>query len=310
MENLQLPPGKTQRPFLTLFFMTLLSILLGVTLLLNNAAAGGETDPPVSFDWRNAGGCNYVTPVRNQGSTTCGSCVAFGTVATMEATIRIENNIPVACDSDAKTREKPIYDDLSESQLFFCNQGNCNDTWVLIGIPGIGGGALDYCKNPGVVPESFCPAYDSILASCEARDVTPCKPEVLDKSYCCCKNYSDRAYKITAYTKMDKDLAKDPEMKAQKTWISTKGPVIANMYAPPSFFDYKEGVFTCEEDGMGNHYISCIGYDDQNGAWLCKNSFGKDWGMDGYFWIGYGECSVDKTMVGISGITGPDITKE
>ena len=49
----------------------------------------------------------------------------------------------------------------------------------------------------------------------------------------------------------------------------------------------------------GNHFVTLVGWDDNyskenfkitppgNGAWICKNSWGTDWGEDGFFYISY-----------------------
>ena len=95
---------------------------------------------PASYDLRNVGGKNFVTPVKNQAS--CGSCVAFGTVATVEGTARVAANNP------------NLAIDLSEAHLFYCHaraQGrNCGNGWWV-------DPALDCFKNPGVADEACYP---------------------------------------------------------------------------------------------------------------------------------------------------------
>ena len=91
---------------------------------------------PAAIDWRNNGG-DWTTPIKDQKS--CGSCVAFGTVATLEARVNI------AC-------KNPALDvDLSEAHLFYCGCGNCCSTgWGFQA-------ALDFCKNTGVGKEADFP---------------------------------------------------------------------------------------------------------------------------------------------------------
>jgi len=289
-----------------LVFITTMIISQGACFVSNAFAddpKGEETHyPPAAFDWRDFNGCNYVTSIKNQGATTCASCVSFGVIATIESIVRIQSKVPVSCKDNRENGGQNIVDDLSEAQLFFCNRKSCNDAWYLIGAGGLGGGAMDFCKQYGVVPESFCPSYGEILKSCEIRGEQPCKPEVLNSNYCCCTGYENRAVKIADYKKIQKEKPQDKEMKNIKSWISSTGPVIASMYADQAFLDYKGGVCKCESEQPANHYVSCIGYDDSRGAWLCKNSFGTDWGEDGYFWIGYGECGIDNNMFGITRI--------
>ena len=83
------------------------------------AAAMTAAGAPSAFDLRNVNGQNFITPIRDQGS--CGSCVAFGSVATVEGTFRRQRNDP------------NLAVDLSEAHLFYCiarAQGrNCSNGW-------------------------------------------------------------------------------------------------------------------------------------------------------------------------------------
>lgn len=90
---------------------------------------------PTAKDWRNVGGQNYVTDVKNQGP--CGSCVSFGTCATIESNIRI------------KAKSPTLAIDLSEAFLQFCGGGSCGGWGLTSG--------LAYAKSDGVTDEACFP---------------------------------------------------------------------------------------------------------------------------------------------------------
>jgi len=41
------------------------------------------------------------------------------------------------------------------------------------------------------------------------------------------------------------------------------------------------------EKPMGGHAVLAVGYNDKKKALLVRNSWGKQWGIDGYFWLPY-----------------------
>jgi len=105
---------------------------------------------PAAIDWRSNGG-NWITPIKNQLS--CGSCVSFGTCATLESRVRI------VC------KNAGLNIDLSEAHLFYCGCGNCCSTgW---NFPP----ALNFCKTTGVGKEADFP-YTPGNQPCKAG-VTP-----------------------------------------------------------------------------------------------------------------------------------------
>ena len=96
-----------------------------------------EAYPP-AFDWRNVGGYNYITPVKDQ-TQTCASCTVFAVIAALEANARIRLNLP------ENVPDRGIID-FSEAQLFFCNQRNCKNGWVAYK-------AREYSQRKGVISE-------------------------------------------------------------------------------------------------------------------------------------------------------------
>lgn len=109
-------------------------------------AAEAAAEFPGAWDWRDVGGADWTTAIRDQEN--CGSCVAFGTVAVLEAMLKRHEN------------DASLQPNLSEAHLFFCGCGNCCDRgwWPT--------NALDYAKNYGV-PDEACFPYQDHDMPCE-----------------------------------------------------------------------------------------------------------------------------------------------
>jgi C1A family cysteine protease len=79
-----------------------------------------------------------------------------------------------------------------------------------------------------------------------------------------------------------------------KEWVSTKGPVSSCFVVYDDFFSYRSGVYRHVTGGeAGGHCVSIVGYNDNPGYWICKNSWGTGWGDQGFFCIAYGECAIE-----------------
>ena len=80
-----------------------------------------------------------------------------------------------------------------------------------------------------------------------------------------------------------------------KREIMKNGPVISNMEVYTDFLTYKSGIYTKGEDVpkfSGTHSIKIVGWGVEDGSeeepnkgnkyWIIENSWGEDWGINGY----------------------------
>ncbi len=184
----------------------------------------------------------------------CGSCWAFAAVATVEAQYNIF------------TQDPALDLDLSEQYLVSdcCACGDCDggDTDC----------ALKLARDQGI-PDEPCLRYIQTDCACEQR----------------CPDWSDRLYTIDATGYVSADVA------TIKEYLMDKGPLSAYMglgSESGGYFD-EDGIYRCDYDNYTNHAVVIVGYDEAEDCWIIKNSFGTDWGDDGYFKVGCRECSIE-----------------
>lgn len=196
----------------------------------------------------------------------CGSCVAHGVAAVMETTYRRAIN-------DAN------FDfDLSEAHLFYCHGGEEGRTCANGWFPDQ---ALDKCKQKGITLESVYP-YTGNQQACAVPG-----------------NWTSNMAKSTGKTKLNGRAA-------IKDWISTRGSVTGCFIVYQDFFSYRSGVYRHVSGGQaGGHCVEIVGYNDAGGYWICKNSWGTNWGEGGFFRIAYGQCQIDSWYgpYGTNGVT-------
>ncbi len=208
---------------------------------------------PPAFNWCDWGGC---TPIKDQGS--CGACWAFSTVALLESQIRLQDGITT---------------DLSEQYLISCNTDfwDCDGGWFAHDyhewkIPPVepAAGAVHEADFPYVASEDDCggphPHHETIISWHYVQD---------------------------EWSNLDVAAIQDA--------ILNHGPVATGICVGPAFQAYDGGVFNTDECGTRTHAVVLVGWDNNqgaNGVWILRNSWGEDWGDNGYMRIEYGTSDV------------------
>jgi C1A family cysteine protease len=265
-------------------------------VVLDGTFTATDGAPPASFDWRNNSG-NWLTDVKDQGI--CGSCWAFAAVGVAEAIFNLDAGNPAL---DLDLSEQYLVSDCDTSS------GDC--------CGGYTNSALSYLRDYGVPDESCLPYVDGgISTGCSCSyDIGlgyyTCDVNCTYSSYFQCSDTtcSDRCGDWETRREFITDVgsvSSDPL--AIKQALIDKGPLAVALDMSGDFDGMD--VFRCPiEDGYTNHAVNIVGYDDAGGYWIVRNSWGNTWNGDGYFHVGYGECSIEEYVYYAdydSGISGP-----
>jgi len=223
-----------------------------------------ETEPlPASFSWQDHGGVDWMMPVRNQ--SRCGSCAAFGITAMLE--MRVKQDL-----------DEPALDiDLSDAHCLTCSGGSCTDgitlaegiaTLMQVGLPTEA--CAPYENASGPLDDVLVTACDE---GCEGRDRGRVYLREVERLY------------------FDDESSLQEQVDAMKKLL-VRSPLLIRLSVFHDVFSYSSGVYAPAEPDpeniTGYHALLLVGFDDARGAWLARNSWGDDWGMDGYLWLAYG----------------------
>lgn len=188
-----------------------------------------------------------VTKVKNQGS--CGSCWAFSTTGSLEGQHAL------------KTDGNPLVS-LSEQNLMDCSRKEGNK--------GCKGGlmidAFKYIKENGGIDTEESYPYKAENGKCRFTQ----------------KNVGATCTGYVSIPKKDCDSLKKA--------IAEVGPISVAMDASEMSFQlYERGIYDpkkCSSTKL-DHGVLAVGYGTKEGKdyWIIKNSWGRSWGMEGYFEI-------------------------
>lgn len=215
----------------------------------------------------------FISPIVDQGW--CGSDWAVSLSTIVSDRFAIQSN----------GAEKVI---LSPQTLLSCN---------VRGQQGCTGGNIDtawiFAKNHGLVDE-HCFPYKASITRCPFKPhgnliSDGCKPVVPQRS---------SRYKVGPPGRLsqENDIMYD---------IMQSGPIQAVMTVYQDFFHYRDGIYRRSRFGnnelKGLHSVRVVGWGEERGDkyWIVANSWGTEWGENGYFRIARGdnESGIEMFMV-------------
>ena len=226
-----------------------------INKLASVKATAATSAPPLTVDWRNRDGLNYITTAQDQG--VCNSCWAFAAAALIESMVRIEHGVW------SKRSEADVHDGVGAS----CpSVGNAEETlaWVA-------GQGPDFLSDPTKprpgIADWPCDPYEATLHGYEH-----------------CADRNGRTTHIPYFQSLG--MIED-----QKKWLDEYGPLIVTFILYNDFGSWKptsagdvykwDGV----AESTGNHLTIVVGYDDDKQAWIMKNSWGPSWGEHGFVYF-------------------------
>ena len=192
------------------------------------------------------------------------SCESFALTSALEAMVQIEVGYPFGCD-------------LSEAHLFFFSGG-------VIDWGSYPEDDTKFLKEHGM-PDEACWPYPRDKYQYPLNTTSP--------------DWQKRTVKISDWYYLPEDI------EVIKTALITNGPVPTYFLVYEDFALYKKGIYQHRwGSARGPHYVCIMGYNDDPGYWIVKNSWGPELQDEGWFNIKYGECGIEKKSFYLTGVYG------
>ncbi len=208
---------------------------------------------PSKFDLRDVGG---VSSVKDQGP--CGSCWAFATMGSLESYLKY------------KLKQNWNFSEQDLNQYHYYDIGECEGGNAFM--------ATAYLARwAGPIKEADLPYPYSNVSTAPGAPVVKHVQQVVA---------------------LPKNITKI------KTFIYNKGGVYGAFYWNSNYYNSTTYAYYYDGTQSANHAVTFVGWDDNfpkenfntqppgNGAFIVKNSWGSNWGDNGYFYISYHDKSL------------------
>lgn len=237
----------------------------------------------------NANEERFVTDVKNQRNTSL--CWAFSLASNLETSLL--------------TQEQKYYD-LSEEQLAYFWANRVNDPLGNTPNDKITRTQSDYHGTGNGRVASF---FLSTWSGMTTEEKVPFQSSSV--------TWPDSlAYDTSAY--MEDAIFSQYTVERTKQLLMEYNSVSAMIYMLDNYYYPDTASYSCPQSGLVNHAVTIVGWDDtyskenfpsasgvkNDGAWIVKNSYGKNWGKNGYFYLSYEDKSITN-LVSNTAVTTP-----
>lgn len=230
-------------------------------------------DLPARYDLRDEG---RVTSVKYQGTSNL--CWAFASIASIESNIMPYEN------EDFSERNMAVY----ANNMFdrgYQNGGNVD----------MANAYLASWAGPVYEQEDpFIPPIDAAgTLNMQGKNISNQAKHVQEILY-----IPDRS------NSLDNDKIKEA--------IKNYGAISSTMYYDDKYYDSNNETYFCNVDNIINHTVDIVGWDDDfpaskfnskpegNGAFIVKNSWGREFGDNGYFYVSYYDKAIGELNDAVS----------